>query len=227
MVQHCDYDLFKSIFRGDDPDIEMPLLQTRYDNVMEAYKIMVQNFDAQFSNIVAAANRNSQKLISIMLEHFPTFRDESRYLLDGSTMDVYLYKRVQILVADVYAAFKSYPEYTNGDTEFLDIDSITMFADYRVPQCLLAIDVLLYSQQLKDVLHKGSLIENGDPMEVEIRANSIIAVEQIVDRIRVIDPDLVHKVNAILVDFFLWDYAKQESQSMSDIPIHKTRCIYY
>ncbi|KAI3642169.1 hypothetical protein MP228_011724 [Amoeboaphelidium protococcarum] len=228
MVQNCDYDLFKSIFRGNDPDIEMPLIQTRYDNVMEAYKIMLQQFDAQFSNIVAAGNRNSQNLISIMLEHFPTFRDESRFQLkDGSTMDVYLYKRVQILVADVYAAFKSYPEYTNGDTDFLDIDSITMFADYRVPQCLLAIDVLSYSQQLNDVLRKGGLIENGDHMEVEIRANSVIAVEKIVDRIRVLHPDLVHKVNAILVDFFLWDYAKLESHSMSDIPIHKTRCIYY
>jgi hypothetical protein len=45
------------------------------------------------------------------------------------TLSVYIYKRVQILVADLWACFegKSYGQ-------FDDIDKVTMFADYRVPQ---------------------------------------------------------------------------------------------
>jgi hypothetical protein len=42
---------------------------------------------------------------------------------------VKLYKRAQILVADLWAAFRGQSYGT-----FADIDSITMFADYRVPQ---------------------------------------------------------------------------------------------
>ncbi len=40
-----------------------------------------------------------------------------------------LYKRAQILVADLWAAFRG-----RSYGAFVDIDSITMFADYRVPQ---------------------------------------------------------------------------------------------
>jgi len=41
---------------------------------------------------------------------------------------VFLYKRSQILIADIYAAFQG-----KGFGEFHDIDKLTMFPDYRVP----------------------------------------------------------------------------------------------
>lgn len=42
---------------------------------------------------------------------------------------MYFHKRVQILVADLWACFEG-----QGHGKFDDIDHITMFADYRVPQ---------------------------------------------------------------------------------------------
>jgi hypothetical protein len=41
---------------------------------------------------------------------------------------VYIMKRAQILVADIWACYDC-----KGFGEFTDIDQITMFADYRVP----------------------------------------------------------------------------------------------
>lgn len=43
-------------------------------------------------------------------------------------------------------------------------------------------------------------------------------------RIKEIAPD--QPINAILVDFYIWDTAK-EIQEQMNIPIHRTRSIYY
>ena len=35
------------------------------------------------------------------------------------------------------------------------------------------------------------------------------------------------QINSIVIDYFLWDYAKDHSAEMEHIPIHRTRCIFY
>ena len=34
-------------------------------------------------------------------------------------------------------------------------------------------------------------------------------------------------LNAVIIDFYLWDYAKRESEAMKSIPIHKTTTHFY
>lgn len=34
-------------------------------------------------------------------------------------------------------------------------------------------------------------------------------------------------VNAIVIDFYLWTYAKDQSEAMKHIPIHKPKTIFY
>lgn len=88
------------------------------------------------------------------------------------TCVVYLYKRAQILVADLWAAFQG-----RGYGAFDDIDAITMFADYRVPQSLLYFGILKYSEELESALKRHELLQSGEEREVEIRGCSIWAVE--------------------------------------------------
>jgi hypothetical protein len=63
---------------------------------------------------------------------------------------VSIYKRAQILVADVWSCFQD-----QGLGKFPDISEITMFADYRVPQMLIYYDCLEYSPELKEKIAKG------------------------------------------------------------------------
>lgn len=95
-----------------------------------------------------------------------------------------IYKRAQILAADIWACFEG-----KGYGEFNDISSVTMFADYRfvrklsdidrVPQGLVYMGVLKYSEDLMKVLEAGQIVESGDRLEVEIRGCSIWGVEVI------------------------------------------------
>lgn len=76
-------------------------------------------------------------------------------------------------------------------------------------------------------------LEKGSELEIEIRGNSIWSVEILKNRIKELlekDPsshDKSIQINSILIDFYLWDYAKQHSDDLSKIPIHKTVTIFY
>ena len=56
---------------------------------------------------------------------------------------MFFYKRSQILISDIYAAFKG-----EGLGKFNDIAELTTFPDYRVPQILLHFGILEYKEEL-------------------------------------------------------------------------------
>ncbi|XP_042552160.1 queuosine salvage protein isoform X2 [Dipodomys spectabilis] len=136
------------------------------------------------------------------------------------------YKRAQILVADTWSVLEG-----KGDGCFEDISSITMFADYRLPQILVYLGALKYSDKLLKKLLDGVMLSYGDKQEVEIRGCTVWCVELIRDCLL----ELIEKsgekpngeINSILLDYYLWDYARDHREDMKGIPFHRTRCIYY
>lgn len=121
-----------------------------------------------------------------------------------------------------------------------------MFADYRVPQALYHFHCLQYSSELLAILDRSEILPYGSPLEVEIRGNSIWSVELIRRRIlELIEDELVAKqasvaeeempkmmtVNAILIDFFIWDFAKAAQLDLTlgqrPVKVHRTRSVFY
>lgn len=180
---------------------------------------LLKTFDGSFVNCVNEANKSAKKLLQSIVTNFNCFKDEAYYKLHT----VSFYKRAQILIADIWACFQ------NEDLgHFKDIDEITMFADYRVPQSLLYFHVLEYDDEITDLLKSNTLLENGSEYEIEIRGCSIEAVEQVLQIVR----EMVNKekiVNAILIDHFLWDFRRAHAKEIieEELPFHKTLCIYY
>lgn len=87
---------------------------------------------------------------------------------------VFIYKRAQIFVADLWGAFKG-----RGLGEFKDIKCITMFADYVVPAVLRHWGILMCSQALVKTLDSLQELPPGSEEEVELRACTITAVERL------------------------------------------------
>lgn len=203
-------------------DTQVPLLEERRRVLQQMGAGLEEHFGGHFKHLVEAAQGSAERLVALVAGHFPSFADTAAY--QGRT--VYLYKRAQILVADVWAAFEG-----ESHGRFDDIDQITMFADYRVPQVLAHLGILRYSDPLLAVLRSGELLPSGSPTEVEIRACSIWSVELLRRKlVQLLQPILSSSssvVNAITIDFYLWDYAKDHADLMNEIPIHRTRSIYY
>lgn len=103
------------------------------------------------------------------------FRDHSLY----KGHQVFLYKRAQIFVADLWGAFKG-----EGYGKFNDIGSITIFADYIIPAVLRELGILKYSSALSDSIDSKIEVYAGSEEEVEIRACSIYAVEKMRELIK-------------------------------------------
>ena len=108
-------------------------------------------------------------------------------------------KRSQLVIADLWAcanASKEKTEFTDL-CDFTDIDQLTAFADYRVPQTLLDAKVLEYSEELIKILKDKTPIDQDDPNEVEIRCVSLHAIELLVAEVNKIS-DI--KVTSVILD---------------------------
>ncbi|XP_005355348.1 queuosine salvage protein [Microtus ochrogaster] len=214
-------DQVRDIFRS-DTSVPMPLIEERHRILNETGKILLEKFGGSFLNCVQKSEKSAQRLMHLVVEHFPSYRDEAQF--EGKR--VAFYKRAQILVADTWSVLEG-----KGDGCFEDISSITMFADYRLPQILVYLGALKYSDKLLEKLRKGEMLSNGDKQEVEIRGCSIWCVELIRDSLLELLEERGEKpqgeINSILLDYHLWDYARDHRDHMRAVPFHRTRCVYY
>ena len=118
------------------------------------------------------------------------------------------------------------------------IHELTMFADYRVPQILHHLRILVYPPELLAILHEHTMLAPGSREEISIRTASIVAVERV--RTRMVQMGAAgsggEDVSSVLIDFYLWDLAKEVESGETTIegvktaeivPAHRTRSIWY
>ncbi|KAH8684659.1 hypothetical protein BGZ60DRAFT_398042 [Tricladium varicosporioides] len=213
----CTEEVLRHVFRSKTEE-EIPLFQERVKCLREAGQVLYEKYECRFSNCIKAANYSAAALVNLLAADFPCFNDVAKY---ENRRSVRFLKRAQICVADLWAAFEG-----ESYGEFDDIDKLTIFADYRVPQILNTLGCLWYSPQLQSTINSKKCIESGHPWEVQMRGCTIWCVELIRREIKRKHPDA--KINAVLIDFFLYDTMKEkEAAGQEEIPHHRTRSIWY
>lgn len=107
--------------------------------------VLKSKFNGSVLEMVASAKSSAERLLSVVTDNFPCFRDcaEMPSSKDGRDPPVIvsLHKRAQIFIADLWSLFEG----KGPAGRFDDIESITMFADYRVPQSLQYFGAMKYS----------------------------------------------------------------------------------
>jgi len=104
---------------------------------------------------------------------------------------------------------------------FKDMDTLTAFADYKLPQVLRHGGILRYERALEHKVDHGIFLDAGSPEEIEIRANTIWAVELIREELT----QMGKRLRAFEIDWILWNLG-QESQFKAQ-PYHKTVTTFY
>ncbi|XP_069589711.1 queuosine 5'-phosphate N-glycosylase/hydrolase [Ranitomeya imitator] len=214
-------DQLKHVLRSDS-DFPIPMIEERLEILHQTGKILLEKFDGSFLNCLKMSARSAVNLMHLVVENFPSYRDEG--IFQGQK--VAFYKRAQILVGDTWGVLEG-----QNDGCFHDIDKITMFADYRIPQALVHFGTMRYSEDLLKKLKEGWLFRNGDREEMEIRGCSIWAVELVCDHLCELfqknGEKMSNEINPVLIDHFLWDYARDYREEIKEVPFHRVRCIYY
>ena len=100
-----------------------------------------------------------------------------------------------------------------------------MFADYRIPQQLELLGLLHRSDILTERMKGGELLNVHSEEVLELRGCSIWIVELLKSEMFKLDDTA--PINAILIDFYLWDTVKDNKEKLIEIPIHRTRSFYY
>lgn len=198
--------------REDGPEI--PLLPLRVRNLHELAEGLLA-MDPGVNPVVGlirGAQESAVALIQEVVRRFPSFNDVATY----QGQEVRFYKRAQILVADLHGAF-------NGSTlgAFHDLNLLTAFADYKVPQVLRGFGVLRYSPDLDEAIARRQLIPTGSAWEVEIRAATIWACELL--RQRLAEQNRLYRATEI--DWILW--LAGQSLPVEMPTYHRTYTVFY
>jgi hypothetical protein len=198
--------------------IEIPLLEARLANAREVGQVLLARYDGRFANVIEEAGGSAVKLALLLAEHFPSFRDIATF----RGQEVRFLKRAQICASDVHGSFRG-----EGWGRFHDLDQLTVFADYKLPQILRHYGALFYDYDLEQHIDNQELLAAGGEEEVQIRANTIWACELLrhmiaADAIEDDAPD--EALTAAEIDARLWLLA-QDTGGM--LPYHRVRTIYY
>lgn len=189
----------------------LPLEEERVRLMHEVGLELERSFGGEAANLVKSSGKSAVSLVALITKHFPGFRDHSLY----KGHQVFLYKRAQIFVADLWGAFKG-----KGYGNFYDISSITIFADYIVPAVLRQLGVLRYSSALSNSIDSNDEIVSGSEEEVELRACSIHAVEKMRE---LMETKFGKQVLSVELDLWLWSFGVQNPS----LRYHRTLSIYY
>jgi hypothetical protein len=138
---------------------------------------LLQRFHGRALQLIQSCQRSADYLVYLLLQTFPGFHDTA---IDDTGRQVFFYKRAQILVGDLWASLRSRCTYC----DFYDIHKLTMFPDYRVPQLLRHMQILIYSPKLAQQIDSQKVLMAGSMDELYIRAATVVAVEQMVQVIK-------------------------------------------
>jgi len=190
----------------------IPLYAQRLGNLHELGALLATRYGGLCSAMIAAAGHDAVALARRVAAELPSFNDVAFY--SGHT--VRFYKRAQILVGDLAASLNH-----QGLGRLDALHELTAFADYKLPQILRQMGVLVYEAGLEQIVDNRELLAAGSMQEVEIRAHTVWAVELL--RQALAQRGKVYA--AYQLDWWLW----QRSQSLGGQarPYHRTRTIFY
>lgn len=205
----CTAEALAHVLRGRNA---IPLPEARLAHLHEVGEGLLARWNGRFTDLIAACGGSAVTLAGALPREFPNFEDVATY----QGRRVRLYKRAQILPADLWGAFEG-----RGPGAFHDVDRLTAFADYKVPQVLEALGVLRYAPALVARLEAGEELAPGGAEEVEIRAMTIHGTE----RLREALAARGRALSAIQLDWILWELGLRPDTRFK--PYHLTRTTAY
>ena len=196
VLSSLDMNQLKKIFSG---NIEMPMMSERIEILNEVGEKLSSTYKGDWMNFINQGPRKlyseGEGLIERLIVEFPRFDDKSS-IDDGQ--EVHFYKLAQLAFWGIHGEL-------SGAGHFVveDMEKMSAFADYIVPVALEVMKIISYSDNLKNKIMNGEIIERDSIEEVEIRAVSLYAtavLTQEVNKRRPLDKQIIIPQ----LDYRLW-----------------------
>jgi hypothetical protein len=210
-------EVFGYILRGNVP---IPLEEERLDIWHQVGPVLCSQFSGRWYQVVERAGGSAVQLVNLLVNHFPSFDDAA--LFDGRS--IAFYKRAQLAVGMVFQAYGGQArrsQLPSPSAYFDDFDQLTVYADYKLPQVLRSLGILVYDNDLASLVDNLTHLPAGGRMEVEIRAATVWAGELMLRQLVPRAPT----ITANHIDFSLWEAGQKEPPGVR--PYHRTLTTAY
>ncbi len=179
-IKIVDEDMFKTIVKSDN---EIPLIDKRIRNI----KLLNNYFENNdFYNDISNINIDKDLFLYI-INNFSYLEDESIY----KDKEVYFYKLAQLLTSDILHIMNI------KENKEIDCSNIIGCADYKIPQVLRGLDILEFNNELSSLVDSGTVLEKDSDMEIEIRANTLVVIDYIYNKLN-------KKYERIYINDYIW-----------------------
>ena len=187
--------------------MEIPLLEERYNIIKNVSKIVNEKMNGNFYKFIKNITSDT-KLFNVIVSNFPNFKDERTY----NNKKICFYKLAQLLTSDIL--------HIREQKEKIKVNysHLVGCADYKIPQVMRGLGILEYSNKLANIIDNKEEIEVNSKFEVEIRANMIVVIDMIKNK-------LGDNVCAIDINDYIWSQGR--NKNIKSKPYHLTRNINY
>lgn len=200
---NMSYGEFSDLLKG---NVEIPLLKERYDCLVKMNDYL-DSIAKDFYDEVKEY-RDDASLLNFIINNFDYFKDECDYKGER----IYFYKRAQLITSDILHVRKL--------VEGIDVDYTHLMgcADYKIPQVMRCLGMLEFNSELADMVDNYQEISYGSDMEIEIRANNLVVINYIYEKMN-------GKISRMDINDYIWLLGQDKSKMIK--PYHRTRTIYY
>ena len=215
----------EEIFKPAPDAGKLPLLQLRLNcihSLAELYKKMsleefihlceeksVQKEDGQEEKTIDVGI-----FISLLTKYVPAFRDYRS--------DIPFSKRPQLTIAMLHK---------NNLISFSDLENLTVFSDYRLPQLFISKGVFEFHDAsadrrniMRDIIEKQTPIKAHSKLEICLRCGSIVVAEELRTELCKLTGNEVKIAN---LDYYLWRTCVLLDSKELLLPHHRTRTFCY
>lgn len=202
MSENNDFDMsyyeFKKFLSA---NVEIPLLDDRYNNLVMMNKFLNDN-NSDFYNLIKDIF-DDNSLFDYIVNNLDYFKDERKYM----NKKIYFYKRAQLLVSDILHVRERIEKVK------VDYSHLVGCADYKIPQVMRCFGILEFSKELSSLVDNKQEIPEGTEMEVEIRANDIVVIDYISEK-------LDKKIYRMDINDYIWLLGQDKVKMVK--PYHRT-----
>jgi len=181
--------LLSELFRA---ECSLSLVKERAEALREIGNFINRNQDFTFRKLFQKYKSNAYFVSQSLPTLLPTWRDP-------------FFKRAQLFVGMVHGRFQNEKvlPFSRG------IDDLTVFADYRVPETLIRMGIIVPTAALMTRIHRREQIYSGSRKELELRAASILGADALMEALNVRKEGAA---NSLHVDYLLWSAGRRSDE---------------
>ncbi len=201
-LKELNRDDFKKIFIPDQNNQIIPLLDERLTNLKDvgtSLNKMEEEYRLPFIKIVDYMHKE-EELFYLIHNYFKSYNEDTT-IYKGR--EIYFYKRLQLLISDINKAIYNGKKFS--------LNSLTIFADYKIPQLMRELGLITYNNGLDVIVDSKLELKSGCEAETEIRASIIQTGNYMANKLE--------GVNEAYIDGYMFSYIK--THKMACKPHHR------